>query len=85
MIARYINIDESLVEKNIKIKKEDLFEPIVDEVTRLQNVYENQNFEKFRDVITNETDLIVDYLNRIYDTGNPKIISAIDIYNKNIA
>lgn len=84
IITKYINQDVNLIERGIQISKEDLFEPIVDEVTRLQNIYENHNIELFKETVVEDIEKITSYIEKVSINKSAKINSAIDIYNDNI-
>lgn len=83
-ISRYINLDENLIKRGIIISKEDLFKPIVDEITRLQDVYQNENIEEFRESVVNEIEKITIYITKVSKNKPSNINSALDVYNNHI-
>lgn len=84
IVSSYINKDINLKKLGVKISKEDLFEPIVDEVMRLQTVYKNENINKFREATINEIEDIISYIKKVSKNKPKEINSAIDVYNRHI-
>lgn len=82
IIVQYINQDVNLIERKINITKEDLFEPIVDEVSRLQEVYSENSLDSFRTCIETQIEDITKYINKVSKNKPDQIKSAVEIYNK---
>lgn len=82
IIVQYINQDVNLIERKINITKEDLFEPIVDEVSRLQEVYSENSLDSFRACVETQIEDITKYIKRVSENKPDQIKSAVEIYNK---
>ncbi|MCT3757740.1 hypothetical protein HZQ19_09595 [Elizabethkingia anophelis] len=82
-IVRYINSDANLLERNVHITKKDLLKPIVDEVYRLESIYDS-SLHNFKDCVINEIENITKYITKISKNKPSDLNSALDFYNSKI-
>lgn len=82
-IARYITADINLIDLEIHITKEDLFEPMFNEVNRLEAIYDNK-LNSFRKIVDEQIEEIIAYITLISKNKPANINSAIEVYNSHI-